>query len=1214
MEASAAGDPTRDVRDPSEDDDHDAGRRAREVYRYFRPERLTPIDEDPTPISGAGSSPGLLRFHDSSSTKDRSPSASSQPSCTSLLPQDQAEAPPEFLPGLVLDQSNDTLTSLAQLAALRLDVDRVYISVSDRDSQFIIAQSTETTEDGTDHLGCSTLDVSDWNMCQDTIALPPCNRARRDYHFLVSTDLSQDERYQNLPIVQKDANFRFYAGTPLTTDSNINVGCFFVLDTKPRAEFTDIEKATMGYMGMLVMDFLKVSRQASEGRRAARLSRGLNYFVEGGSSFNTAMPSPVNESIQRQSSNASTRSTGTRRSSGSRRKNCSTSPRRSRSNSSARSVRSARSFVSTSDHKTDRSISSSFDRPSSAKWSELGQSAEKNQSISWAFRRAANLIRESLELEGDSGVAFLKAGSDAVLDRWSGSDVFSSQDTGKAASLLAVSTEESLFGPYRDSAVSRPVTKLDEHFLHRLLNTYHNGKIWSLHRDGQQSSSDSEDSSPSREGRSRSRGPADSKAPKNRKLQETAMLNKYFPRATQVLFVPLWNAADSQWFGGCFCWNSVESHVFDPSVELSSLLGFGSSIMAECNRVESLISDRQKADFLGSISHELRSPLHGIMAAAEILQGTNLNAYQGSLMDTINACGRTLLDTMNQVLDFSKIMSLERQFRHLERRKASPLELKDMHRPTAYLDTHVATDISILAEEVVEGVSLGHFHTQKFTDSSGLLTAAAKANEGSLDAHIPRPNVDVIIDIAPNDWTYSTPPGALRRIIMNIFSNAIKYTEAGHVSFHLEAKEASATSFSRHGTKEDLITLTVNDTGKGISEGFLRSKLFVPFAQEDSLVTGSGLGLSIVRSLVKSLGGSIDVSSRLGSGTTVKVILPLVRSEQKQVETDLGPRESASNEVQHLREVHGGRRVAIMNVEPEDVPNYPSWAVLSRYLTDWYGLILVSSSSLEPIDLILGDELPSQSEMHRCFTDNSTSFLMLSSNYIRRDSIRVQWDSGSKAVDIINCPYGPHKLARFIHKSLGKDVRGSITETTPLPEWPARPDTNERPTSSNESPESDTNSRSTTPSEYSLSTPNTEITDSPDEPRRAHILVVEDNKINLNLMLTFLKKRGFAAVDSAENGRLAVAAVKQAQSGYDFIFMDISMPYMNGFEATRSIRRFEKTRTDETKPSKIIALTGLSSSLDESEALDSGMNRFLTKPVAFKEIEKILDQWNETEV
>lgn len=92
------------------------------------------------------------------------------------------------------------------------------------------------------------------------------------YNFLVSNDLTQDERYQGLPFVQAKPSFRFYAGTPLTTESNINLGCFFVLDTKPRPEFTDKERELMGHMGMLIMDFLKVSRQATEGRRAARLS------------------------------------------------------------------------------------------------------------------------------------------------------------------------------------------------------------------------------------------------------------------------------------------------------------------------------------------------------------------------------------------------------------------------------------------------------------------------------------------------------------------------------------------------------------------------------------------------------------------------------------------------------------------------------------------------------------------------------------------------------------------------------------------------------------------------------------------------------------------------------------------------------------------------------------------------------------------------------
>lgn len=74
------------------------------------------------------------------------------------------------------------------------------------------------------------------------------------------------------------------------------------------------------------------------------------------------------------------------------------------------------------------------------------------------------------------------------------------------------------------------------------------------------------------------------------------------------------------------------------------------------------------------------------------------------------------------------------------------------------------------------------------------------------------------------------------------------------------------------------------------------------------------------------------------------------------------------------------------------------------------------------------------------------------------------------------------------------------------------------------------------------------------------------------------------------------------------------MPIMDGFEAARSIRAFEKSRLNSLKPSTIIALTGLSSTQDESEAMNSGIDRFMTKPVAFKEVKKILDQWTETEL
>jgi hypothetical protein len=90
---------------------------------------------------------------------------------------------------------------------------------------------------------------------------------------------------------------------------------------------------------------------------------------------------------------------------------------------------------------------------------------------------------------------------------------------------------------------------------------------------------------------------------KKKKAVENSWLNQYFPGATQILFVPLWNAVSSQWFGGCFCYTPIETQVFSSSVELSSVLGFGSSVMAEYSRVESLIADRQKGDFIGSISY-----------------------------------------------------------------------------------------------------------------------------------------------------------------------------------------------------------------------------------------------------------------------------------------------------------------------------------------------------------------------------------------------------------------------------------------------------------------------------------------------------------------------------------------------------------------------------------------------------------------------------------
>ena len=268
-----------------------------------------------------------------------------------------------------------------------------------------------------------------------------------------------------------------------------------------------------------------------------------------------------------------------------------------------------------------------------------------------------------------------------------------------------------------------------------------------------------------------------------------------------------------------------------------------------------------KSDFIGSISHELRSPLHGILAGADFLLDTEIDTYQKSLILTQISCGKTLLQVIEHVLDYSKINSFVKDERSA-RRHSSDVSSENLTFGSKMQNLFEQTDICELAEEVVEGSVAGKAHMT--TIGLGSPTAQTKADSDAQKANSVygfMKNVAVILDFEyQKNWVYVAQPGALRRILMNILGNSLKYTASGCIRVRLSL----ATTIGPNDESSDTIHLSVSDTGRGISKEFLRKRLFTPFNQEDHLSSGCGLGLSIVKSLVDTLNGHLEVRSEQG--------------------------------------------------------------------------------------------------------------------------------------------------------------------------------------------------------------------------------------------------------------------------------------------------------------------------------------------------------------
>lgn len=370
----------------------------------------------------------------------------------------------------------------------------------------------------------------------------------------------------------------------------------------------------------------------------------------------------------------------------------------------------------------------------------------------------------------------------------------------------------------------------------------------------------------------------DAPSPKEKDLKQETRDIRHFreilPDARCIAIYPVWDFHRSRWFTVSVAWTNDPGRVLSEPKDLTYVAAFSNSVMAEVSRLDLEAADRAKGDFISSISHELRSPLHGVLGTVELLQDTAMSYAQRGLTDTVHSCGRTLLDTLNHLLDYAKINTLTAS------RPALPNDKEGGSQPNPTVPgMDQDENISDLVQEVVEGLIAGaEFYNREAGNASELSTNDKDNCSTSSTCSTSHWQMMNIVDIEwQDDWHYSVYAGAWRRVVMNLFGNALKYTKSGYVRLLMKR------DFIQKGENGPIpaVRIMISDSGRGMSQDFLLHHLYIPFLQEDTQSPGLGVGLHLVHQIVKSLDGRIHFRSELDHGTEVDVLLPVLSPEQE---------------------------------------------------------------------------------------------------------------------------------------------------------------------------------------------------------------------------------------------------------------------------------------------------------------------------------------------
>jgi CheY-like chemotaxis protein len=548
--------------------------------------------------------------------------------------------------------------------------------------------------------------------------------------------------------------------------------------------------------------------------------------------------------------------------------------------------------------------------------------------------------------------------------------------------------------------------------------------------------------------------------------------------------------------------------------------------------------------------------------------------------------------------------------------------LRQEHSPEGTFEAQSCFDLGTLIEDTVEGVLVGHRFNAPSTlpvaigtgyppdESTAGLRYSPISQQPALESQRP---LDLILSIdKQTSWNIKSEAGSWRRILINLVGNALKYTESGFIEVSLRTETPIGTS----SQTRDPVTLTICDTGRGISKEYLQNHLYTPFAQENMFSPGAGLGLSIVYELASGLGGTVDIQSEVGTGTQVTVTIPVAFAPVPSVEDKVPLQRYEDLTICLLAfDIYPELDMAptsILSVSSKGAIALKN--ALTTQAKQWFGMKVVSvqhGASIKAnvivvrednLGLLEVDDGKGGKSLH---VPDGASIIVLCTAF---PSLARRWSANSRKVLYLSEPFGPRKMAGALAKCAQQQWSQPAALMASDPRLASRAET--ATADAVEDPglriQGTTSATSSLQPKIFKDAEDHELpVPQPSKITRPYLLLVDDNSVNLRILVTYMTKLKCEHV-TATNGLEALEIYRNSTRRFDYVLMDVSMPVMDGFESTRAIRAFEQEKR--LPATFIVALTGLGSLDAQQEAFTSGVNLFLTKPVPMNRLKLLIEE------